>query len=373
MQTVTILQRILPHYRVPFFDGLCRELRKANIRLQVFYGQEEPGAVPQTVNISSDWAFFARNSYLSLAGRQFVYQHLPKDSELGSLVIFEQAARLLNNYPLLLRKNKGRKTAFWGHGANLQAGKGLAEKVKKRLLRQVDWWFAYTDMSRALVVDSGFDPSRVTDVQNSIDTKTFEKDLKRAGQSNDADLLLAREGITSRNFALYCGGLYANKKLDFLIQAACLVKEKVDDFELVVIGSGPDEEIVKQAAAKHDWLHYLGPKFGTERAPYFNRAQILLMPGSVGLVILDSFVAQVPLLTTDNGTHGPEIAYLQHGENGLMSSYDTGQYAQEVVRVLQSPELLSQLQRGCRKSAMKYSIEAMAAHFSAGVQACLAS
>ena len=45
---VTIIQRILPHYRIPFFEALHRELGHAGIELQLIYGQEYPGTVPRS-------------------------------------------------------------------------------------------------------------------------------------------------------------------------------------------------------------------------------------------------------------------------------------------------------------------------------------
>jgi hypothetical protein len=42
--------------------------------------------------------------------------------------------------------------------------------VHGRLVRSVDWWFAYNDLSRDTIVSLGFPPGRVTSVNNTIDT-----------------------------------------------------------------------------------------------------------------------------------------------------------------------------------------------------------
>ena len=44
---------------------------------------------------------------------------------------------------------------------------------------------------------------------------------------------------------------------------------------------------------------------------YFDLAHFQLMPGPVGLHIVESFAMLKPLATTNLKTHGPEIAYLK--------------------------------------------------------------
>jgi len=95
------------------------------------------------------------------------------------------------------------------------------------------------------------------------------------------------------------------------------------------------------------------------------------MPGLVGLVLIDCFVAGVPLITTDNNIHSPEIAYLQNGVNGVMTSFDENIYAQQVVALLKDRHRLIKLQKGCRETAKLYTLDNMAINFVTGVERCL--
>ena len=96
-----------------------------------------------------------------------------------------------------------------------------------------------------------------------------------------------------------------------------------------------------------------------------------MLPGRVGLVILDSFAAGLPLITVQIPIHGPEVEYLQEGVNGFMVPRDVTTYADAVVRVLKDRGLLLRLRAGALKSADNYSIEAMVQNFRAGIVACL--
>jgi len=127
--------------------------------------------------------------------------------------------------------------------------------------------------------------------------------------------------------------------------------------------------LVADAAKEHDWIHYAGPQFGDSVARFFSLAQVFLLPGAVGLAVVDSFVFGTPLVTTTAGHHGPEIAYLEPGVNGVIVEGDGsgGTYASAVAKILTDESLRQSLGEGCRRSVDRHRIEAMVEHFADGV------
>src|SRR5581483_4554940 len=69
-------------------------------------------------------------------------------------------------------------------------------------------------------------------------------------------------------------------------------------------------------------------------------SSLLLNPGALGLVMLDSFVFGTPLVTCDITSHGPELAYLQPGRDGVLTANDEAACADKVVRLLRDPAAL---------------------------------
>jgi hypothetical protein len=90
------------------------------------------------------------------------------------------------------------------------------------------------------------------------------------------------------------------------------------DFHLLVVGGGASQAELEQRATTLPWLHVLGPRFGRDRAAALAAADVTLIPGAVGLGVIDSIVAGTPLITSADSAHGPEIAYLRDGENGRL-------------------------------------------------------
>lgn len=372
-QKVLIIQRILPEYRIKFFSDLAEQLNRHNIHLQVVYGQEYPGTVPKTQDTNENWAFKIKNKYLNILGKRLVWQPVLSKLFSADLIIIEQSNSLLINYiVLVLRVFHFKKVAYWGHGRNMQATNynTVSEKLKKLLIGSVDWWFAYTKNSVQWISDSGFPLQKITDVQNAIDTSSFADALQKV--TDDQIKCIKQElNITGNNILLYCGGMYADKKIAFLLKTCLLIKKHIPDLHVLFIGSGPDQYLVLDASDSFPWLHYIGPKFGNDRAVYFRMSKALLMPGVVGLSVVDSFVSNTPLFTCDVVGHGPEIAYLINNINGLITKPTIEEYSNKLIEYLMVEDLQKSIINGCKESASIYTLDKMVSNYFTGIMCCL--
>jgi glycosyltransferase involved in cell wall biosynthesis len=370
---IAILQRGISRHRLPFYEALREELKLRNLELELVHGHFAPWDKDKGDLATVPWAKVIRNRVLRIGGREIYWQPAMFLLRGYDLIVVEQANRLLINYLLqLLRIPLGFKLAYWGHGKDFQNTDkgGWRQRFKALYTRHVDWWFAYTDLSRQLVHECGMPKEQITVVQNSADTDVLRNAL---ADLTSAQLEKARtnNGISSENIAVYCGGLYQNKRIPFMLEAARQIREQVADFEFLVIGNGADAELVEQHAKKWPWLHYFGPLFGADRVALMKLAKVQLMPGAVGLGIVDSFLLEVPLVTTDISIHGPEISYLQHEVNGLKTEDDLQTYINAASNLLLNESMLTTLRRGCRKAATVYTVENMVTNFAEGVQLCL--
>lgn len=375
MKKVVVLQRIVPHYRVTFFVKLHDVLMANGISFQLIYGQELINTVPRSVDVEFHWAHRVRNLYFKVKNSDLVFQPCLKHVKDVDLIIFEQANRLLVNY-LFLARILGRQSllAYWGHGRNMQA-KGSAtvsEFFKKKLINQVDWWFAYTSLSANYVARSGFQREKITVVQNSIDTLSFSRECCDVENEEVISMRKKYRIEIDSHVCLYCGGLYSQKKLDFLIESSLEIFKRVPGFKLFIIGDGPERLKIERSAQEYEWMHYVGPLYGSERAIFFIIAKALLIPGVVGLVVIDSFIARVPIFTTNIDGHGPEFAYLDNGINGMVTGCSVCAYADAVAHYLGDESLQRKLQKGCSESAKIYTIDNMVSNFANGIVKCLA-
>jgi glycosyltransferase involved in cell wall biosynthesis len=373
MASVLIIQERMREYRLPLYRRLAEALRADGVELRVAYSP--PNRIEATKGdlVELDSGIGLRVPPWRAFGGKLVFQPLFREIARADLVVVEQANRLLMNHYLVLLGTLGRKRfAYWGHGWNRQgAPHGLGAWYKRKTLRRAHWWFAYTPGTARYLVGQGYPPGRITNVQNAIDTREFRRQLAEVAE-DDRRAMRARLGIApDARVGLFCGSLYAEKRIPFLLDAARRIRARVPRFELLVIGSGPDREIVEAAARELPWVHYAGPSVGREKAVLFTLAAAFINPGVVGLSIVDAFCAGLPFFTTDLPIHGPEIEYLDDGVNGLMSPPAPQVFADAVVKVLADAALCNRLAEGARASASRYTIEAMAENFRRGILQCL--
>jgi len=172
---------------------------------------------------------------------------------------------------------------------------------------------------------------------------------------------------------VYTGRFFERKRIRFLMEACHEIRRSVPDFHMIWIGNGPLEDFVKEQSEMHTWIHFVGVKDDTEKVPYWVISKLLLMPGAVGLVVLDAFALGVPMVTTDIPNHGPEIDYLKDGENGVIVSPgdSLSAYAEAVVDLLTDETRYIRMRSMALAECEHYSAEKMAANFAEGIEASL--
>jgi glycosyltransferase involved in cell wall biosynthesis len=376
-KNVLIIQRRLPQYRLAFFDWLRELLSERDIELSLVHGEPAQDEKAKRDEGCLSWARKVPCKYLKIGNTRAVWMTPPADMIRNQdLIIMSHENGMLINFRLTaLRLAFGKpRLAFWGHGANFQSiARGIVRaKIKSRMISRVDWYFAYTDLSVARVAESGFDRNRITCLNNAIDTRRLVE--WNTGISGlERDTLLKELGLTGAHLGIFIGSLHQDKRLDVLFAAADLLRKKIKDFELLVIGDGPLGKEVAGFVGARRWAKWVGAKHGREKVLYASLGQIMLNPGMVGLGILDSFALAIPMVTTDCGIHSPEIAYLETGRNGFMVSDTQDEFVGCVAQLLGDPALLERVKSNCRTDAQKYTIDKMAGNFCEGIIQALRS
>jgi len=371
---VLCFQQRLTHYRESFFQQAKDQLATKGIAFDLVYGQPDAEAQIRKDSGHLPWAHAVQEKTFRLGKFAGVWLSTPAKMMSPDLVIVTQENKLLANYGWLLRRPfSAAKVAYWGHGANFQsdAPAGLRERWKQLLLTKVDWWFAYTQMTVDIVAKAGYPPEQMTCLNNAIDTGAFKRDLAAV---TDADLAAARQtmGIApGATVGIFCGSLYPDKKLDFLVEACDRIHSDSPEFHCIVLGDGPSMPILRDAAASRHWLHLLGVTKGAHKALYFRMGAFMLNPGLVGLHIVDAFCAGLVMVTTTGARHSPEVCYLRDGVNGVMTSDSATEYAQRVLALINDPVGLAQLRAASLADADVYTLEKMVAQFADGIERCL--
>lgn len=364
---VVIVQRRLPHYREPFFEALRAALAAQGVDLTLVVGEPTPQERSKQDEGALAWAERVHCRYF-LGGR-LCWQDLRPWLRGAQLVVLPQESRMLFNWLALLLPSRFPRLALWGHGRDFMAS-GLvaqaAQQLKAWLSARADWWFPYTDRSAQVVRGFGFPGTRMTTLNNAGDTSSLRADLE-ACRAQGREALRRSLGLGDGPVGLYIGSFYAAKRLDLLLDAACGVRARHPDFELVVAGAGPGGAALAARVAGLPWVRLVGVVKGHEKARWMAASDLLMLPAAVGLAIVDGFAAGLPVITSDGPGHGPEIDYLQPGVNGLLTAREPQAYADAVCRVLDDPGLARQLAQGAQSTAAAVTQQAAIERFSQGI------
>jgi glycosyltransferase involved in cell wall biosynthesis len=263
--------------------------------------------------------------------------------------------------------------ALWGHGTRfVKSATRLERALERRALMSAHWFFAYTQRGADHVLEAGFPRDRITVVHNTFDVEELAR--LRSSVSFEEESSLRRElELRGSNVCVFIGELDAPKRIPFLLEACSMVARRVPDFVLLVAGDGKERDRVEAWSANHPWLRYLGRAGERDKARLGAVSQILLMPGRVGLVAVDSFALATPIVTTTWPYHAPEIDYLEDGINARIANDNVADFAKAVEELLADRAELDRLRAGCAAAVGRYSLDRMVESFAEGVARALRS
>lgn len=354
-----IVQEYVPAYRVRLFELMAAAAAADGDELRVYAGVPAKILARRRDGVEGrPWLHHIRQREFQFFGRRITFRVLPKGVRGADLIVVEQARRNVDLPLLLLWPGTARKVAMWGHGEDVvKTPSRLERKYSVALLRRAAWFFSYTQAGADWAKRVGANRKRSTVLHNSIDVVELRRDIE------EAERLVVHEPMQ----AAFIGGLDASKRIGDLIDIAVLIKGQQPAFRLVVVGDGELRDSVLAASEQFDWIDYRGPLTGVSKAQVLLESDVLLLPGRVGLVALDSLVAGRPIVTLSTSLHAPEYEYLDPEETCLVAE-SSHEAAQKTISLLADREALGAMQARCREAAESFSVEDMASRFNGGLK-----
>lgn len=206
----------------------------------------------------------------------------------------------------------------------------------------------YTQAARDASVAAGIAPARKAwFANNTLDTTAIGEFYSFAVNRNP-------------NWTIaFIGRLDARKRLDLLLEYYRGLKRTHPATRLLVIGDGPGSDLVREAAAADQDIVWRGPVIAERLIAEDMRAtHVVLLPGASGLSIVHALAYGKPFLTCGGPSawHGPEIAYLEDGRNGMLLSGDVPRDVARVADMLSSPDVYAAYCRNAYETAEAHSI-----------------
>jgi glycosyltransferase involved in cell wall biosynthesis len=349
-------QRVLPAYRVPFFDLLAKACRHG---LSVFAGKPRGDEMIRSAAglDVADW-FWADNLHLLGGGWYLLWQRgiiRWLQSVDPEVLILEANPRYLSNrIALNWMRKRGRSTIGWALGAPAVEGLSapLRRFFRKRFLLQFDALIAYSSQGAREYKVLGFPQERIFTAYNAVAPAPASRPERTSFEGRKPRIL-------------FVGRLQERKRLDMLLKACSRLDEEV---ELTIVGDGPAmEQLVRQAAEFYPRAEFVGAAYGEDLQAWFEWADLFVLPGTGGLAVQRAMAAGLPVIVAEgDGTQVDMVS----GDNGwLVRPNDQEQLTRTIQNALTQPHALLEMGNASYKySAERFNIEMMVAVFIEAIQ-----
>ena len=281
-------QRVLPVYRVPFFDLLSQICERG---LSVYSGkprEEEAMGAPGELRVATQYP--GENLYLGSGRLYACYQRgLVEWLEAWQpdVIIVEANPRYLSTPKAASwMHEKGRKVIGWGLGAPPHTS-FWRKMLRERFLTQFDAMLTYSAAGADQYCHAGFPAEKIYVAPNAVAARPTQPPPERPA---------AYEGLP---LVLFVGRLQARKRVDLLLRACGRLS--IDPLpRLVIVGDGPERANLERLASEvYPQTEFVGEKRGAELAPYWAAADLFVLPGTGGLAVQEAMSMGLPVMVAE--------------------------------------------------------------------------
>lgn len=298
-------QRVLPAYRIPFFDALAKACRGG---MSLFAGLPRPSEAIATSDSLMVAHYTAAQNVHLLGGALYLCW---QPGVIGWLESWQPEVLIVEANPRYLATpaavywmhERGRAVIAWGLGAPATGGTlaGVRQKGRLQYLKQFEVLISYSQRGAEEYAALGYPADRIFVAAN-------------AAASRPATTPPARPaGFSGMPRVLFVGRLQKRKRVDNLLRACAALPKPIQP-ALVIVGDGPVRAELEALARKvYPHVEFAGEQHGAELAPYFTAADLFVLPGTGGLAVQEAMAYGLPVIVARGDGTQDDLVREQNG------------------------------------------------------------
>ena len=224
----------------------------------------------------------------------------------------------------ILARLTGKRVLFWTHGW-IHRDQGVRRWIRHIFYKLSHGLLLYGHMAKIIGMQEGFPAHRLHVIYNSLDYEA----QKRARAAVSLEQIRQTRAELFRqpdNPLVICTSrLTGVRRLDQLIDALRLLRDRGHELNLLLVGDGPEEAALrKQANDARVPVCFFGPCYDEEvLARLVMSANVTVAPGKVGLTAMHSLAFGTPVLThNDFENQMPEWEAIIPGKTGDLFAHN---------------------------------------------------
>jgi len=177
---------------------------------------------------------------------------------------------------------------------------GVWQSLRGGFLRQFDALIAYSRRGGREYAAAGFPSSKIFVATNAAVAKPA------------ASLPTRRKATSEQPRILFVGRLQRRKRVDFLLRACAEMPPP--EPRLVIVGDGPERrELESLADEVFPSAEFAGSRHGEELGPYFQRADLFVLPGTGGLAVQEAMANALPVIVAKGDGTQDDLVRAENG------------------------------------------------------------
>jgi glycosyltransferase involved in cell wall biosynthesis len=341
MKKIVFVFDRVAHYHKELFHTLESRFAKEGIELHLLSGETDAcnkGRVGlPTKVVTSEYKYRFREYQL---GSFIVRKHVGVIEQLKlirpDVVVLLSHVGNISHWQLMgLKKKLGFNLIAWQCGYEYNPGR-FKTAILRRFIPKFDHHLAYHSNARTYALDHGAREDQVTVMHNTIN----EERITCLPKAEARALLIARHPeIGNRFILLFVGAVLAEKRIEVILQTLDLLSRK--DVVLLLVGDGEHLPSIRAACNDRNDVILTG-SIVEGVGPYFDAAEMYLLPGTGGLGINEAMAHGLPIVS--GYADGSADDLVVDGVNGFrLRDGSPAELAERITCILDTPGLGEQM------------------------------
>jgi len=252
------------------------------------------------------------------------------------------------NKPLIITAH-GRSIYYNPKLGKTAPKKGYIKLMYKLVFGKMKKIVAVSNYLKEIIVNLGIPKSKIELIYNGTSIEQFQPTISGDMIKKELNIEDTFNILTVRKF-------FYRKGLQFLIKAISIIKEKITNVKLIIIGYGPFESYLKSLTQKlglQNHIIFLGQIQNQNLPPYYAASDIFVIPSlaeGFGVAAAEAMAMELPLISTNI----KGLIEVSDSKNAIVvPPADYKAVANAIIKLWQDPELRKKLGKSGREKILK--------------------
>ncbi|HET9908647.1 MAG TPA: glycosyltransferase family 4 protein [Anaerolineales bacterium] len=305
---LALQQRVLPTYRVPFFERLNTACEGG---MSLYTGLPRPSeGITTTDKIRISYYKPGKNIHLFGGKLYLCYQRellqWLEEWNPDALIVEANSRYLATPAAVRWMKKQDKPVIGWGLGSPPVSG--FRQQRRSAFLRQFDAMISYSQRGADEYAREGFPLDNLFVAHNSVSPAPTWPMLDRSNTFNEKPCVL------------FVGRLQLRKNVDLLLGACAELESRP---RLIIVGDGPERDELEMLAEEiYPTAEFVGARHGAELKAYFTEADLFVLPGTGGLAVQEAMSYGLPVIVAQGDGTQDDLVREENGWQVLPDDLD---------------------------------------------------